>query len=149
MSQSNTYSFLNVQASILGPGGNFNIGQGAAVSEEGITIDMLDDKDAMTIGSDGIGMHSLRASKAGTVTVRLLKTSPQNSKLMAMYDLQSLDSTTWGQNVITIVDTGGSDNTTARGVAFTKKPSIVYAKDGQMLEWKFNAVAIDTVLGTY
>lgn len=149
MSQSNTYSFLNVQATIVGPGGSFNIGQGAGVSEEGITIDMVDDKDAMTIGADGIGMHSLRASKAGTMTVRLLKTSPQNSKLMAMYDLQSLDSTLWGQNVITVTDTGGSDNTTGRGVAFTKKPSIVYSKDGQMLEWKFNCVAIDSVLGTY
>jgi len=149
MSQSNTYSFLNVQATIVGPGGSFNIGQGAAVSEEGITVDMVDDKDAMTIGADGIGMHSLRASKAGTVTVRLLKTSPQNSKLMAMYDLQQTTSTLWGQNVITVVDTGGSDNTTARGVAFAKKPSIVYSKDGQMLEWKFNCVAIDSVLGTY
>src|SRR5690348_4166820 len=143
MSQSNTYSFLNVQATIVGPGGSFNIGQGAAVSEEGITIDMIDDKDAMTIGSDGIGMHSLRASKAGTMTVRLLKTSPQNSKLMAMYDLQATDSTLWGQNVITVVDTGGNDNHTGRGVAFTKKPSVVYSKDGQMNEWKFNCVAID------
>lgn len=149
MSISNTYSFLNVLASITGPGGSFNIGQGAAVSEEGITVDMVDDKDAMTIGADGIGMHSLRASKAGTLTVRLLKTSPQNAKLMAMYDLQATDSTLWGQNVVTVTDSGGNDSTTGRGVAFTKKPSIVYSKDGQMMEWKFNCVAIDTVLGTY
>src|SRR5690348_11425020 len=100
MSLSNTYSFLNVQASIVGPGGSFNLGDGAGVTEEGITIERQDDKDAMTIGADGIGMHSLRASKAGTVTVRLLKTSPQNAKLMAMYDLQTLSSTLHGQNVI-------------------------------------------------
>jgi hypothetical protein len=149
MSQSNTYSFLNVQATIVGPGGSFNIGQGAGVSEEGITIEMAGDKDTMTIGADGTGMHSLHADKSGTITVRLLKTSPQNAKLMAMYDLQTTSSVMHGQNIITVTDTGGSDNTSARGVAFKKKPSIVYSKDGQMLEWAFNAVSIDSILGTY
>jgi hypothetical protein len=146
---SNTYSFLNVQASIVGPGGSFNIGQGAGVSEEGITIEMANDKGTMTIGADGTGMHSLHADKSGTITVRLLKTSPTNAKLMAMYDLQTVDSRLYGQNVITVTDTGGQDSHGARGVGFKKKPSVVYAKEGQMLEWAFNAIAIDSVLGSY
>ncbi|ODT97399.1 MAG: hypothetical protein ABS82_00130 [Rhodanobacter sp. SCN 67-45] len=146
---SDTYSFLNVQATIVGPGGAFNIGQGAGIAEEGITIEMAGDKGTMTIGADGTGMHSLHADKSGTVTVRLLKTSPQNAKLMAMYDLQTVDSRLYGQNVITITDTGSNDSTGCRGVGFKKKPSIVYAKEGQMMEWAFNAIAIDSVLGVY
>jgi hypothetical protein len=144
-----TYSFLNVQATITGPGGSFNIGQGAGVSEEGITIEMAADKATMTIGADGTGMHSLHADKSGTVTVRLLKTSPQNAKLMAMYDLQTATSVLYGQNVITVTDTGSNDSTGCRGVGFKKKPNLVYAKEGQMMEWVFNAIAIDSLLGTY
>jgi hypothetical protein len=146
---SDTYSFLNVNATIVGPGGAFNIGQGAGVSEEGITIERSGDKDTMTIGSDGTGMHSLHADKSGTLTVRLLKTSPQNAKLMAMYDLQSTSSVLWGNNVITVTDTGSNDNTGCRGVAFKKIPPLNYAKEGQMVEWIFNAIAIDSILGTY
>lgn len=144
-----TYSFINIQATIVGPGGSFNIGQGAAIAEEGITVDINGDKDTMTIGADGIGMHSLHADKSGTVSVRLLKTSPTNSKLMAMYDLQTASSTLHGENVITITDTGSGDSTGCRGVAFKKKPTLVYAKDGQLMEWQFNAIAIDSVLGVY
>jgi hypothetical protein len=144
-----TYSFLNVQATIAGPGGAFNIGQGSGVSEEGITIERGSDKGTMTIGADGTGMHSLHADKSGTVTVRLLKTSPQNAKLMAMYDLQTASSVLYGQNVITITDTGSSDSTGCRGVGFKKAPTLTYAKEGQMMEWQFNAIAIDSLLGTY
>src|SRR5690349_2622434 len=100
MSASRTYSFLNVQATIAGPGGNFNLGNGAGASEEGITVEPAGDKSTMTIGADGSGMHSLHADKSGTVMVRLLKTSPQNAKLQAMYDLQTADSRLHGQNVI-------------------------------------------------
>lgn len=146
---SNTYSFLNVQATIVGPGGSFNIGQGAGIAEEGITVERANDKGTMTIGADGTGMHSLHADKSGTVTVRLLKTSPQNAKLMAMYDLQTADSRLYGQNVITITDTGSNDSTGCRGVGFKKAPTLTYAKEGQMMEWSFNAIAIDSVLGTY
>ncbi|QEE24524.1 DUF3277 family protein [Rhodanobacter glycinis] len=146
---SNTYSFLNVQATITGPGGSFSIGNGSGTSEEGITVEMAGDKNTMTIGADGTGMHSLHADKSGTLTVRLLKTSPQNAKLMAMYDLQTADSRLHGQNVVTIVDTGSNDSTGCRGVAFKKKPTLTYAKEGQIMEWAFDAVAIDSILGTY
>ena len=146
---SDTYSFLNVNATIVGPGGAFNIGQGAGIAEEGITIEANGDKGTMTIGADGTGMHSLHADKSGTLTVRLLKTSPQNAKLQAMYDLQTADSRLYGQNVVTITDTGSNDNHGARGVGFKKKPTVVYAKEGQMMEWTFNAIAIDSILGTY
>jgi hypothetical protein len=78
-----TYSFLNVQASLAGPGGLLNLGQGAAAAAEGITVARAGDRNKMTIGADGNGMNTLIADKSGQVTVRLLKTSPQNAALMA------------------------------------------------------------------
>ncbi len=53
------YSFLNVNATIAGPGGAFNLAAGAAAAEEGITIEAAEDKNVMTIGADGQGQHSL------------------------------------------------------------------------------------------
>ena len=86
---SNVYSFLDVNASLVGPGGAINLGQGAATSEEGITIEAAEDINTMVVASDGTPMHSLSANKAGTVTVRLIKTSPVNQKLSALYALQT------------------------------------------------------------
>ncbi|HHD9887370.1 TPA: phage protein [Yersinia enterocolitica] len=63
-----TYSFMDVTASITGVGGSFDLGYGAAVAEEGITTSMIENKNTMTIGADGEGMHSLHAGKGGTVT---------------------------------------------------------------------------------
>ncbi len=144
-----TYSFIDTQASITGPGGTFDLGSGAGVAEEGIDIEMAGDKNTMTIGADGAGMHSLHADKSGTVTVRLLKTSPTNAKLMALYDFQSTSSSLWGNNIITITNANIGENTGCRGVAFKKKPKLVYAKEGGINEWVFDALFVDSVLGTY
>ncbi len=141
------YSFLNVNATIAGPGGILNLAAGAAVAEEGITIEATEDKNIMTIGADGQGQHSLVASDACTLTVRLLKTSPLNKALMLMYDLQSASSALWGQNVFTIVDTGRGDLTVIQAAAFKKKPTITYAKEGGMNEWTFDGIKANTVLG--
>jgi hypothetical protein len=55
------YSFLDVSATISGPGGTFSIGSDAGVAEEGITTAYTGEKNTMTIGADGAGMHSLHA----------------------------------------------------------------------------------------
>lgn len=144
-----TYSFLNTQASIVGPGGNINLGNGAANAEEGITVARAGDKNLMTIGADGNGMNTLRADKSGQFTVRLLKTSPVNSQLMALFNAQSLSSSLWGQNVIIITQTGVGDLHTGRECSFKKVPDMNYKKDGDMVEWVFDSVKIDSVLGTY
>ena len=140
MIQQFTYSFLDVQASISGPGGSFGLGSGAGAAEEGITTDMVDNKNTMTIGADGSGMHSLHASNAGTFTVRLLKTSPTNRLLNQLYNSQRQSSTLWGQNTVEIFDS-------ARG-AFRKQPNLVFAKDGNMNEWEFEAIQRDDLLGS-
>ncbi|WP_285199455.1 phage protein, partial [Klebsiella pneumoniae] len=106
-----TYSFIDVVATLVGPTGNIDLGYGAGAAEEGITIEMAGDKNTMMIGADGEGMHSLHADKSGTITVRLLKTSPTNAKLMAMYDDQTLDSGLHGQNVITVRNAKSGDIT--------------------------------------
>lgn len=146
---SKAYSFLNTQCTIVGPGGSFSLGYGAGVAEEGITIEMAGDKNTMTVGADGTPMHSLHADKSGTATVRLLKTSPVNQQLMQMYDLQTTDASLHGQNLIRLSNTAAGDVTSCRAVAFKKKPSNVYAKDGGMNEWIFDCGAVDTLLGNY
>lgn len=145
---SNTYSFLDVQGSISGPGGAFSIGQGAGVAEEGITVEFEEDKDTMTIGAGGSVMHSLHAGKAGKVSVRLLKTSPTNQLLNQLYNFQTTSSVNHGQNVITFRDTARGDVINARESGFMKHPTIVYSKDGPMNEWVFNVGRLDITLGT-
>lgn len=144
-----TYSFQDVTATLVGPTGNVSLGYGSASAEEGITIDTAGDKNSMMIGSDGEGMHSLHADKSGTVTIRLLQTSPTNAKLQAMYNAQTLSSALHGQNLIQVRNTQSGDSTTARNCAFKKKPTVSYSKDGKVNEWVFDALKIDTILGTY
>lgn len=146
---SGTYSFMDVQASIVGPGGAFSLGYGEAAAEEGITIATGADKNTMTIGADGEGMHSLHADKSGQVTLRYLKTAPVNALLQALYDAQTLDSRLHGKNLITVTQSASGDVTAARSCAFKKKPDLRYAKDGDIVEWIFDAIKIDTILGTY
>lgn len=144
-----TYSFLDVNATLVGAGAVIDLGSGSANAEEGISIVAANDKNTMTIGADGEGMHSLHADKSGQVTVRLLKTSPKNSQLMALYDAQSLSSSLWGQNLITITNSSSGDTTVARYCAFKKRPDLNYRKDGDIVEWVFDSVKIDGILGTY
>jgi len=141
------YSFQNIVAAIVGPGGAFNLGVNAAVAEEGITIAPNEDKNTMVIGADGKGQHTLIASSGGLVTLRYLKTSPTNGFLMLMYDLQSASSALWGQNLITVADTARLELTTCQACAFKKKPEIVYDKAGPMLEWTFDSITINSILG--
>jgi hypothetical protein len=142
------YSFLNCQASISGPNGQFNIGNGAGTAEEGITIAMRGDKNTTTVGADGTPMMSLHADKSSTVTVRLLKTSPVNAMLSQMYAADSSDSSLWGQNTITVRDSSRGDHSTCRQCAFKKLPDLTYNKEGPVIEWVFESGITDELLGT-
>lgn len=143
----NVYSFLDVQAAIVGPGGTINLGAGAGIAEEGISVDFAEDIDSMQIGADGNGQHSLHANRSGTLTVRLLKTSPTNSLLSAMLAFQRASPTTHGQNTITISDVNRGDLVTAQQVAFARTPPLTYANQAGLVEWVFNAIRIDYALG--
>ena len=141
-----SYSFMDVTATIDGEGGNFSIKDGAA--EEGITVEPVGDKNVMTPGADGEVMHSLVASSASTVTVRLLKTSPVNQQLMAMYNYQTSSSARHGTNTITVRDAARGDLITVTNAAFKKVPSLTYAKEGGMNEWTFDGGKTNYVLGS-
>lgn len=144
-----TYSFLDVSATIAGIGGVIDLGYGAESAEEGITVAMAEDKNTMMVGADGSVVHSLHAGKSGTVTVRLLKTSPANQKLAIMYNLQTQSSTTHGNNVMYVRNSASDDVCVCREVAFKKMPDLNYAKTADVIEWTFDAGKIDTMLGTY
>ncbi|WP_427183529.1 phage structural protein [Bordetella bronchialis] len=144
-----TYSFIDNQATLVGPTGVVEMGYGAATAEEGITIASAADKNTMTVGADGEFMHSLHADKSGLITVRLLKTSPTNQTLMIQYNAQTLNSVLHGKNVITVRNSASGDIIVARGVAFKRAPDLTFAKEGGLVEWQFDAGKIDRILGTY
>lgn len=141
-----TFSFLDVHMTIAGPGGIVAMGSGAGAADEGITCEFLEDADKMVVGADGKGMHSLNGSKAGKMTVRLLKTSPINGLLTNMMNFQRLSSLNWGKNVVTLTDIARGDVYGATEVAFVKHPTNAYGKEAGMLEWEFNAVQMDAAL---
>lgn len=143
----NTYSFLDVQASIVGPGGAIAIGSGAGTAEEGISVEPASEMNHMTVGSDGTPMHSLLADKSGRIVVRLLKTSPTNAQLNALQVFQRTSSSNHGQNTLTITNSVSGDVYTCQAVAFAKVPSNTYAKNANMIEWNFDAGIIDPLLG--
>jgi len=139
---SGTYSFIDVQASLVGPGGAFQLGYGEATAEEGITIATANDKNTMTVGSDGSVMHSLRADNSGQITLRYLKTAPINRTTMALYNAQKID-------VITVTQSVSGDIATGIQCAFKKVPDLNYATEGGIVEWVFDAGRIEEMLGTY
>jgi hypothetical protein len=143
------YSFLDVFATLSGPGGIVSLGSGSGAAEEGITIEPIEDKETMTIGADGTPMHSLHAGRHGNLTIRLLKTSNSNALLQVMFDFQQVSSAFWGQNVLVVTHITSADVITATSCAFRRPPTITYAKDGGIMEWGFSAGFIDRFLGPY
>lgn len=142
-----TYSFLDVAAAIVGPGGAFSLGSGAGAAEEGISVEPLDDINIMQVGADGSGQHSLSANKSCRVTVRLLKTSPVNQQLSLMMNFQRASASAHGQNTINITDLARGDVITCTQAAFARAPTLNYQKAAGINEWTFDCVSYDGVLG--
>lgn len=146
----NTYSFANINGTLIGPGGSIRFGYGAGIDEGGITSEMIGPKTLMKVGADGRPMHSLVASNAARITVRTLKTSPVNKKFADMYNFQKAPSgQNWGQNIIHIQDVARGDVLDATDMAFEKPPTITYNMDaGQAgMEWVFLGILPSMVLG--
>lgn len=143
------YSFLDNTLSITGPAGAFNIGgPDTGAADEGFEIDMAEDADTMVGGADGSAMHSLAASKRAVWTVRLLKTSPVNAMLEKMYTSdRAAGSLNWGRNVLTHRNAVSGDGYTGKEAAFTRFPRNTYARNANILEWRFNSGVTDPTLG--
>lgn len=144
---SKAYSFLDVVASITGPGGSFSLSEGG-IADEGIVVTMSGDKNTMITGASGDGMHSLHAAQSGRITVRVLKNGAVNAKLNALYRHQIMSSASWGQNQISVRNPSWGDSITAVEGAFVKHPDHVDAKEGGIQEWTFDFVKIDMMIGT-
>jgi hypothetical protein len=142
-----TYSFLDVKATLSGVGGSISLGSGAGCAEEGLSIEYTEETDSMMIGADGKIVHSLHAAKAGRVMIRLLKTSSVNSLLTAMYNLQRTSSLFHGNNIMVITNIATGDIYTCQQVAFARFPNNSYAKEANVIEWEFNVGQIDPTLG--
>lgn len=138
-----TYSFLDVTATLSGPGGSIVLGYGAGVASEGINITHIDEKDTMVTGADGDVMHSLHAGMSGRISVRLLKTSPTNRSLNALFNAQrSGAGANWGQNTLVVGNAASGDNIVGTKMAFVKHPDIVMATEGNVVDWEFIGIVV-------
>lgn len=144
--QSGVYSFLDVQVSIKGPMGQFDIAS-AGVSDESVRIAMSGDKNTMTVGANGSVMHSLRASKAARVTISLLKTGIGNAMMSDLYNRQAVSAAYWGQNILTITNPVSGDAITASAGAFVKQSDIAYSAEAGLNVWAFDFGEVAEVLG--
>jgi predicted SPOUT superfamily RNA methylase MTH1 len=140
------YSFLNVQASIVGPGLSAQIGSTSGAAKEGLSAEFDEDKVTVTTGSDGTIMTSLRASMTGRVKVRLLKTSPINAILNTAFNFQRSSAANTGQNLIRVVDKARGDVVTGRQMSFVRHPSNQWSEEGNILEWDFIGI-VNEILG--
>jgi hypothetical protein len=141
-----TYSFLNVTASIVGPGLAAQIGSNSGAAKDGLSSEWDEDKTSITTGADGSIMTTLRASMTGRIVVRLMKTSPVNAVLMNAFNFQRASAAATGQNTISIVDKARGDTCKGRQMSFMKGPANVWAEEGNILEWTFIGI-VNEVLG--
>ena len=140
------YSFLDVQATISGPGGSFDLAS-AGVSDEAFRVRMDGPKNTKTMGAGGAGMHSLHASKAGVIEISLLKTGIGNAQLNQLYNFQQTSAANWGQNTLTIINPVSGDSVTAIFGAFDKQSDLGYSTEGGLNVWPLSFIEIDEVLG--
>jgi hypothetical protein len=77
----------------------------------------------------------------------LLKTSPVNSQLSQMYNFQKTSSANWGQNILKISNTASGDVIDGGLCAFVKHADLTYAVEGGIVEWEFDAIELDELLG--
>jgi hypothetical protein len=143
---SGTYSFLDVQCGLVSPQASFTLSENG-IAEEGITIAMAGPKQTRTMGADGTGMLSLHASNAANVTIRLLKVSPINAMLNALYREQMVSSASWGGIQITVGNPVLGDNIVCQLGGFTKQADVPYATDGGIMTWEFEFISVSEMLG--
>jgi hypothetical protein len=143
-----TYSFQDVVCTYEGPFSNFTVAAvETASAEEGITLTWGEESNTQTIGSDGSVMNSMHAARAGTCTIRLLKTSPNNRRMDESFRREHESSLFWGRSIIRVADVIRGDQYTLTGCAWVRYPTNSYAKIGNILEYEFHVAIIDSVLG--
>ena len=142
-----TYSFIDVNATLTGPGASLLLSE-SGVADEGIDFQYSGEKSSMMTGASGDGMHSLHAGQPGRVVLRLLKVSPLNAALSKLYAAQTASPALHGRNTITLSDAQRGDFATAEQCAFSKHTDGKWAKEGNIQEWVFDSTRITTLLGS-
>ena len=140
-----TYSFLDVNATLQGPGGTYSLSENG-IANEGITIE-TNERVTTVYGADGEWMHSLHAARGGRVTIRALRTGLINAFLSQLFAFDTSSSANTGQNLITVTDLLRGDDWTIFGAALVKLPTNTYATEGGIVEWQFNAGDIHGAFG--
>ena len=141
------YSFIDTTVTWTGPGGTISLGNNSGAAEEGVTLVYDDDIGHMDIGASGDIQHSLHANKSGTLTFRLLKTSPTNQRVSTKIAFQRASSVNYGQDTVTITNIVTGDIVTCQRVAPKHFTPLSYAKDAGMNEWILNVGLIEPTLG--
>jgi Protein of unknown function (DUF3277) len=141
-----TYSFLDVQATLVSPSVSFDIGS-AGVADDAIRVAMIGEKTTLTIGADGDGQHNLIASNASRCEITFLKDGPGNALMNALYNFQSASSANVGNIQITIQNNIMGDSINLTGGAIAKQADIAYTREGPANVWSFNFVTRTDILG--
>lgn len=138
------YSFVDVSATFSCPGGIVRLGNGAAVADEGISVEKAEDYNTMIVGTEGDILQCRHSGTHGTIRIRLLKHSESNGQLMNI--MKSLKGSEWGIGNFSVRNRSNGDSVSAAEVAFTGPPALVFGKIAGMLEWLLHAGHIDPVL---
>lgn len=141
-----TYSFTDVQIALNGPGGAFDV-KSAGMAAEGITIANVSEKDVMTIGANGNGMHTLIQSDAARVEISMLKTAPGNNILSYMYGFGKSSSANWGKLQMTVKNPVTGDSIELLGGAFAKMADMAFRSEASLVVWPFLFIVRNDVLG--
>lgn len=145
-----TYSFLDISVTLVTPTGVISLGNGSANATDGsVEVEYAESLNKLTVGADGSVMNTLTQNRSGTCKIKLLYSSPQNQALMNAFNLQSLSSSAWGNNSITIRNSKNENLVICTNVAFTKVPNLSLGQDAGQMDWEFSCGRIDSVIGTY
>ena len=140
------YGFQGISANLVGPGGNVDLAFGSGAAEDGLTFEPLADQSTVEVGADGFVAHSLSASTAHTITARYSKVGPASSILQIMANIQQVNPSLNGTNVLTLRNVYGSDFILCEFVAFTKWTPLNYAMQAGKNEWTFVAARVQRLL---
>ena len=143
-----SYSFLDTNFTLTGPGISVNIGgPGSAASEGGITVTPDGTKNVVHKGADGSALHNLIGSRVAKVTVSLLRSSPFNALLQQAFNFQTLSGATHGRMHGSITNWAIGDTHELEGVAFAKSPDDAYKTESSEVVWEFDVGSVVSVRG--
>jgi len=140
------YGFQGISANLVGPGGNVDLAFSSGAAEDGLTFEPLADQSTVEVGADGFLAHSLSASTAHTITARFSKVGPVNRILQIMANIQQVNPSLNGTNVLTLRDIYNGSTILCEFVAFTKWAPINYAMQAGKNEWTFVAARVQRLL---